>query len=213
MRLHQIKTSMLRELKQPVNEIRAIKLYYWYRGRNAWWGTWATHYFEGSIHTTSESAKQFVEAQRTQGSVFYLRQLPALHLVAGRWSVAITQINSLHPLCEYTYVPMPQRQGIGCRRDLSAKSAALGLGAPVDSVVESFEPLSSFWFKTPKTKNSVVSVCAYGGTTRFEELNDEELLQWKSIAMRKNYQLDWSVPSPSGVSTKAVRNLEILANS
>jgi hypothetical protein len=133
-------------------------------------------------------------------------------LVCDLVSVAITQINSKFPLCEYTYVPNFAKNREAWRKDFGIETAALSLGAPLGSVVQSFEPLSSFWFRTPKTKDSVVSVCASGSGGAYEELNDEELMQWKSIALGPSYLLDWSVPKPSGVAQKAVRNLVFLAN-
>ena len=211
MQLYQLAASELGKLKQPVKEVRAVKLYYWHRGRNAWWGVWATHYYEGCMHTAIESAKKFIEEKRTQGSVFYIKQLPAILLVTDRLSVAITQINSNLPLCEYTYVPNAEKARENWRKDFRAESAVLNLNTPIGSVVESFEPLSSFWLKTPKSKNSVITVCTSRNDDCFESMNDDELLQWGSITFGKDYLLGWSVPKPSGVNQKPVSNLVLLA--
>jgi len=48
------------DYNRSVKDIRAVKLYYWYRGRNAWRQVWAKHYFfEECMHTGIESAKHF----------------------------------------------------------------------------------------------------------------------------------------------------------
>jgi hypothetical protein len=211
MQLHQLPTSDLGVLREPVKEIRAVKLYYWHRGRNAWQGWTAHYYHDGCLHTAIESAQNFAEKKRTQGSVFYIKELPAILLVSDQLSIAVTQINSNMPLCDYTYTPNAEKATQSWRKDFRAEMAVLNIDTSIGSVVKSFEPLSSFWFKAPKIANSVITVCVSKNTDCFETLSDDELLQWKSITFSKKYLLGWSVPKLSGVNSKPVKNLMFLA--
>ncbi len=86
-------------------ECRAVKLYYAIYGRNAWHETWITRYFDGCMSGALEEAKETVEQQRKQGSVFYIREIPALQLLNSKLSVIITEINTDKPLQHHQNVP------------------------------------------------------------------------------------------------------------
>lgn len=85
-------------------ECRVVKLYYAIYGRYAWNNTWITRYSPGCMNYSFESAKQSVEQQRVQGSVFNIHEIPALHLSNSKLSVIITEINSVKPLQQYQNV-------------------------------------------------------------------------------------------------------------
>lgn len=204
--------TTLRCFEQSVRDIRAVKIYYWYRGRNAWWQVWATHYSEGCIHTSIESAQSYVEYERTQGSVFYIKQLPAVLLITEGLAVVITQINSDHPLGDYSHTLIEKKAKESWRNDFGTKSIALKRGETFSSIMKSFHPYSSFWVKTPPIKSSVLEVYSSRRAVSFEDLSDEDLMQWKSFPLGQGYRLGWSVPRSAQINTSAVRNLTLLAN-
>lgn len=86
-------------------ECRAVKLYYAIYGRNAWNDTWITRYFDGCMNYSFEAAKQTIELQRVQGSVFHIREIPALQFLNSKLSVIVTEINSEKPLQRHQDIP------------------------------------------------------------------------------------------------------------
>ena len=79
MKLHQIKAEEF--LSTPSDTIirRGVrKIYYVFQGRNAWHSTWITQYNNGCMHINLDNAKKYAESLRACGSVFYIREIPAL---------------------------------------------------------------------------------------------------------------------------------------
>ena len=82
----------LAALSEPVEDILPIIIRYVYRGRNAWYSTWTTHYFDGCFHDTVESAKQYAESLRAPGNVFYIEEIPALAFLSSDYCGVVAQI-------------------------------------------------------------------------------------------------------------------------
>lgn len=83
---------------EKFSECRAVKLFYVIFGRNAWHDTWITRYFDGCMCSSFDEAKLVAEKRRVQGTVFHIREIPALQFVSTKLSVIITEINSEQPL-------------------------------------------------------------------------------------------------------------------
>jgi len=83
---------------EEFSECKAVKLYYVIYGRNAWNSTWVTKYFPGCMNPSFDTAKRVAEKKRVQGSVFYIRELPALQFINNKLSLFITEINTNIPL-------------------------------------------------------------------------------------------------------------------
>lgn len=66
-------------LKEEVTEIKLIKTYYVYEGRNAWYSTWIHQYYPDCLHLNLKSAKISAERKRNYGSVFYIQEVPAIY--------------------------------------------------------------------------------------------------------------------------------------
>lgn len=86
------------------HECRAVKLHYLIYGRNAWNTTWVTKYSPGCMNPTFDSAKAEAEKKRVQGSVFYIREVPALQFISKKLCIFITEINTDSPLKNFLEV-------------------------------------------------------------------------------------------------------------
>lgn len=84
-----------------VEKATPVKLYYISYGRNAWNSTWIQRYAQGCMHLSFASAAAYAEGRRTQGTVFYIRELPALCFTGDGPTFFLTEINSKHPLAEF----------------------------------------------------------------------------------------------------------------
>lgn len=84
------------------------KLYHYWRGHNAWWGTWVETYPEHAAFGSSlEELTKVIEPQRTQGTVWSIRELPALVVASETHSVVVVEIKTNTPLREYK---LPRRE-------------------------------------------------------------------------------------------------------
>ncbi|OOR99443.1 hypothetical protein B0187_04960 [Haemophilus paracuniculus] len=67
--------------KALLQEVSVGIVYFIHNGRNAWHSTWSQKYHsDGSFFTTFDEAKERAEQLRTNGSVFYIHQMPCLVL-------------------------------------------------------------------------------------------------------------------------------------
>ena len=203
--------SLAIETIRPLESLEAIRIYYCYRGRNAYYRIWATHYFPGCMHQSWASAKAFAETQRAQGSVFYIEQLSSLLLVARDYCVIVTQINSDNPLKDYSYLAMPEKEGWISRKARDTQRVVLTRGVKLEAPISSFAPDSNFWVVPQPPHNSVVVATMNGPSDGFELLDDQPLLKWMSRSIGPNYDLQWREVKPS-VTGRAVLNLRHLFN-
>ena len=82
------------DLRYLVRSVQATRVYYVWKGRNAWWSTWSTTYSPGCFHLSLASAKAFCEKRRTQGTVFYIDEIPAVAFHSKDRSLYATEINT-----------------------------------------------------------------------------------------------------------------------
>lgn len=94
MQLIAASTAKPTELRYMVRAVKVVKIFYVTTGRNAWWNTWITRYSPGCMHSTFDSAKKFCEANRVQGTVFYIDELPSLAFFAPERVLVISEINT-----------------------------------------------------------------------------------------------------------------------
>jgi hypothetical protein len=84
-----------------IQSVAARKLYYVRDGRNAWWGTWVTRWYEKSFFFNLSGASSYAEGLRVQGSVFYILEVPALMLTVSKGFALVTQLGTDRPLADY----------------------------------------------------------------------------------------------------------------
>ena len=207
---------LLPDANRSVLAVEAVRIYYCHRGRNAYWHIWARHYFPGCMHGSLASAQEFAESQRAQGSVFYVEQLPSLLVSTGQICALITQINAPpadtpHPLKDYSYLALSEKDGWVRRVASNTKLVALGKGEILASVLSSFASDSNFWIVPQPRRDSVIMVSWSGSTSDFEKLDSQKLRCWNSKSIGPNYRLQWREGLTSTRSL-AVMNLRELVN-
>lgn len=141
-----------------ITRIVGCKVWYVYDGRNAWHSTWVHKYRSGCFHLNVDSAKQFCEKNRKQGSIFYIEQIPALEIDCDHGSLFITQINTTDPLHGYSIHASDMQPHIasGFLKDEIKKD--LSIGAYLIQAATSFDRSSRFWIDPPPVKNSLVEL-------------------------------------------------------
>jgi hypothetical protein len=85
------------------NQCCPVKLYYVIYGRIAWHSKRIRRYTNGCMQSSFSSAKIKTEKERKQGSVFYIKELPAIQFLNDNLSVIITEINTESPLINYKH--------------------------------------------------------------------------------------------------------------
>ncbi len=189
----------LDQLEQGIlDRLYAVRIYYCRSSRNAWQGK-IERYRPGCMHTNMETAKGFAEAQRVQGSVFYIRQLPALLLVDGPHLV-VTQINTNEPLHGYS------SSAVGDPEVYSFVDDSLIPGNGMREVVDSFRYNSPFWTTAPKPRDSVMRLFYDDELDEFEDLNHRPLMTWKSRSTGGDQTLKWD-PVRTATKGEAVLRL------
>ncbi len=77
------------------------KLFHYWQGRNAWWGTWSEIYpAEDSFCLDLVETKQRVERKRTQGTQWTIAELPVLVLAGQDDALIVGEINTDSPFSE-----------------------------------------------------------------------------------------------------------------
>lgn len=159
--------------EEYLERVWPVRVYFCFSSRNAWHDTKSRKYRPGCIHTRLETAQKYAEAQRIQGSVFFIRQLPAL-LLMGYPHAVITEINANEPLSGYS------RSATRLYPGFDFKDDSLEEGNSMRQVVDSFRYNSPFWTTPPRPKNSVVTLFYDEDPDDLEDLDQGSLSVWKS---------------------------------
>jgi len=157
-----------------------------YRGRNAWHSTWVQNWFrEARLYRDIYGARFGAESLRKQGSVFYVREVPALLLRGSRESVVVCDINASAPFSEF--------DGVGCVPVDTAEGRWIdGIypGVSLRDATRAFDPASGKWRGAQKAEGSV----ALGLVSADSSLpsREEELRSVKSYPQGTGYLLGWT---------------------
>lgn len=189
-----------------VRRVAARKIYYCVEGRNAWWATRVTRYFNGSMHITFDDATSFLEGMRTQGSIFYIVEIPALIVESECFCLVVTQINCDSPLEAYSANAVGQKIIQFRKKVGGARDNYLQRGAPMDGVYLSFENDSRFWRSHPPPNDSVVRLISPCSLEHFEDLPRSHLVTYKSRSRGSQYPLEWN-GEKSAIKSDAIRSL------
>lgn len=184
-----MKLSVVHPLDVLTEEVTSINrglLYYVHTGRNAWHCTWVTQYFPGCMHTTLESAKEFAESARTNGTVFYIKQLPCMIFRSKSYTLLVTEINSSSPFSGYSVSRIDPSTGEAHKNENLLK------GTSLKDVALSFDPYDGTWdIKPSKPDNSVITLGFNGHQTKIEKANSDNLRAFKSYSQGSRYYLGW----------------------
>lgn len=196
--------------KSKVESITASLLYYVFTGRNAWHSTWITRYTENCLHVSLELAKKHAETKRTQGTVFSIKELPAIIFRSSSGCLAVTQINSFNPLAGYSLNAITPNVEPGLTKIDGALDNYICREAPMLGVALSFSPESRFWLTKPSLTNSIITIATDDSSVSFAELPDCELSIRTSFSHGGDHYLSWTKKN-SGILKAGVRR--ILTNS
>lgn len=193
-------------LTSRVQALQPVLLYYVFTGRNAWHSTWVQRYTPGCMHTSLQSARQYAEARRVQGTVFNIKELPALLFRSPHGCLVVTQINSHDPLATYAAMAVHDDVGPGQRKIDGALDCYMVPDAPMQGVLLSFEPGSRFWHRAPAPRDSVIRVATDDSKACFAELPERGLLVQSSFSQGSRYQLGWRSREEQ-IGSKGVRQV------
>lgn len=192
--------------RSNVESISASLIYYVFTGRNAWHSTWITRYAEGCMHPTLELAKRYAEKRRTQGTVFHIKELPAIIFRSKSGCLIVTQINCKNPLSNYS----PNATAINVRSGQKKIEGALDnyicKNASIYGVALSFVCGSRFWLTQPSEKNSIITVATSEPSITLPALTENKLVTRTSFSFGKKYLLGWS-EKESEILTSGVRSI------
>jgi hypothetical protein len=97
--------------EEPVRAIKACVVYHLWRWRNSWNGSESLNYRasdhaasdaqEQALAATLSNAKKQAEAWRSPGSVFHIREMPALVAEAGSTRMVFAEVNESEPFDEW----------------------------------------------------------------------------------------------------------------
>ncbi len=160
------------------------KIYYVSSGRNAWHSTWVKQYNPGCMHSTLQSAKNYAEKLRTNGSVFYIQELPALVLEGELTSLIVTQINCMDVLQDYKPKIKPPNNKSTC--------CYITAGNSLLHACKSFDHDSIFWKTAPPAKNSVIRLLCTIKIKDFDPYHASNISAYKSESIGPDYLLNWS---------------------
>ena len=117
--------------------MQAVRLFHLWDGRNAWHSTWNEHGID-DIFLSMSDAKKSAERRRRQGSVFFIREHPALLFRGTSASLVVTDLRSYSPLRGYSWKALRTL-------DEGTSLAQVRLGAALLDVARSFDYHSPFW--------------------------------------------------------------------
>ncbi len=177
--------------KAKVGTVAPCLIYYVTTGRNAWHSTWVQQYSNGCMHTSLQSAKDYAEKRRTQGTVFTIKEQPALQVRTAKGQLFATQINTSRPLAEYSRDALREQPAHGSKLIKDSRDNYLSKGASALGAALSFDCASRFWRTAPPRKNSVIVVASGDRTLELEPLRRRKLKAWSSFSNGGGYLLGW----------------------
>jgi hypothetical protein len=169
------------DLRYMVRAVKVVKIFYVSTGRNAWWSTWITRYTPGCMHSTIESAKEFCEDRRVQGTVFYIDELPSLAFFAPERALVVSEINTDEFLGRLDFKGLTNLTTV-----LPVSSMTL------HQMTFVFKPESPLWPESyPREDSSILSFCS-APLTLAEVSSKDEFSSLASSSVGPNYHLNWS---------------------
>lgn len=193
-----------------ISEVRAVKIFYVSSGRNAWYSTWVKRYSPGCMHVSIDTAKDHAERMRKQGSVFVIREQPAVAGISTAGAVIATQINTPRPLAAYSQsallgaYPRPTPE--------SGPDDYLVEGAPMLGFAQTFDWGSQFWRARPPVRDSVFLLALDRRDIELEALSKAKSNEFVSGSVGPNFYLHWAI-RPADVEVVGTEIFDLLLSS
>jgi hypothetical protein len=178
--------------QDTVQSVSSCKLYYAISGRNAWHSTWIQRYSNGCMHNCMRSAKDYCEKRRVQGTVFVIKELPALAIQTTKNGIIlVTEINTISPLSRYSIDAVREDTATSSRRIEGYADSYVCVGGNALGARLSFMPGSRFWRVSPPPKDAVMVLNTKLPASQFSSIDTSGLKAWSSYSNGSNYLLGW----------------------
>lgn len=169
------------DMRFMVRSVRPVKVFYVSTGRNAWWSTWITRYSHGCMHSTIESAKQYCERRRVQGTVFYIDELPSIGFIAPERALLISEINTEHFFQRFNVEYLEVILSVLPTNSFTLKQ-----------VEHMFNPTSELWpWNYPGRDSAILTFCS-NPKTLLAASKKSGMKSYASHSMGGNYYLGWA---------------------
>ncbi|MFW1373484.1 hypothetical protein ACEV99_22545 [Vibrio parahaemolyticus] len=185
-----------------LNAVKQISVYYVYTGRNAWHSTYSATYTSRCMHPNLQSAKDYCENERVQGTVFHILKLPALALYTKYRTLIVTEINSNSPLSRFSLEKFLTKRTVQ-----KNEIGKLAWTTDINTLVDSFDIYCGSWEVPSKSRHSVLM---FDGTSvKLEVSRANDLGHYRSRSVGGGYYLQWS-ELESNIVRDGVRKIERL---
>lgn len=188
-----------------IDHVIETKIFYLIRGRNAWHSTWVTHYFDRCMHDTLATAKARAEELRERGSVFTIREQPALAFRSTVGAVLVTEINTQTPLASWTKDYRREKADFRLNQQICRLEPALSANKSIKSIIDAFRDPNVFPRVLPYRSNNLFLLASLNPSAVIEDRHIR-LKQWQSTSAGADYFLNWS-EGFTKISGKAVRRV------
>lgn len=214
--------------RQKIKSVSCIKLFYISDRRNAWHGTEVRRWYTKSFHLSFDSASRYAERLRTNGSVFYIREIPAICIEASKSCAIITEVNTLEPFKWFAYLTdkdaviktfldsgyelfdsiLQPPSVVKLQILKNIKKLVLRPGNSFSDVVDSFDPNSLFWKNGIHYRKNLVRLLLQNpDISVLDKVSSESFFRASmSKAVGSNYRLRWNSMTTL-VSAKSIFNL------
>jgi hypothetical protein len=172
-----------------IKSIRSCVLYFVTTGRNAWHSTWVS-YYGTQLHLSIDSAKQYAEKARVQGTVFTIKQQPSICLETDDGTLFVTQLWNDVPLSGYSKNALTPTPHGGQKLIEGFQDNYLIPGSLTQGAILSFHPSSRFWRKPPPL-NSILIVATEISNLEIDPIQRGKLKAWSSYSYGSEYLLAW----------------------
>jgi hypothetical protein len=177
-------------LTAPLLGVKGVLVHLLLRGRNAWNSTWIRNY-QGpkGLYANRSEAEIGAEDQRTQGSVFYVYEVPGISLMSEVGPVVLIDFHTDNCFGKWSD---------------SHKESVLRLGTPLNVLMHSLGPLGN-WEKPEPSEHSFVCGLANFGTLSPLPAR-RPLVTYQSQAVGVDFYLRWK-SRPNGYSRRGVNSI------
>jgi hypothetical protein len=171
-----------------IEVVQAGTLFYLFRGRNAWHGTWVQHYTEGSLSTSLAAAQRVAEQWRAQGSVFTIDEHPALICGTSLGTLAVTQINTKRPLWN-----LAKRRGAETAiSEIQERILSKEPPTSVEQLTSMLTAAAKYSWSPLCPPKSLIMVATDLPHVDIVRLRTRNLKSWRSSSLGPQYYLSWT---------------------
>lgn len=136
-------------LSEIVKSVSAKKIYYLVTGRNAWRSTWVKYFYKRCISTEYRELEADAEKMREAGTVFYIKELPALCFESDSGCFILAEIDTHYPLKNYdpkNFLAMRNQRNYS--KELNYLTEQVFVGNNLSAILESIDSNECWSYST-----------------------------------------------------------------